>query len=540
MGAHISIPNRDLSRRGRIAAATGLCLAVLLALTASVAHANNLAQADGCRRDYQGIEYCTADAGQTHILRIDLTERDIVFDVATASNARGPNPPQWQPGYRQTVAQMARAHLELDGQPLAAAITGDYGASDGSHGWQGLMVQQGQRLDGPGTNAPDCDCGSSIASALSLSRSRPIRVQIGPRTAEELDQYELYATRCKGALPFRACEQAFLARTPAPDEDARYQARLKDEWYTTIGGGPIIVRNGQAIPISQACRQEGFSGDWCADQPNVSADRLRQLRMGTVAGVTADGRQLILIVTTARLPNELSQLLAEQGAHTGLRFDGSLSAQMWYAGQELTGNTRRISNALLVYSRLLPEDHASPTSALFYDVVLPGETAQLEIRLRNEGRATWAGPGYELRRLSGHLPAAPEVLPLQGPVPPGDTATWTIRIPVSTMAAPRLLRYQMHHNGQPFGQVATGYIIVLPEELREFEGRIREQIEEWQRQGEQAVEELMQQIWETIQAEIERQARSFLEKLLEGCLGPGTMLGLVLALVWRRSHRLRP
>ncbi len=493
-----------------------------------------------CRRDFQGIEYCTTDNGETHIVRVDLTNRHVRFDVATASNAKGPNPPSWSASYRQTVAQMAEAHPVLQDTPLAVAITADYGAGDGSHGWEGFMVQRGQRLDGPGVNAPDCDCTFYERSALTLSKSKPTQVTIGRHSPSEFAQYDLYASKCAGDAAFAACKADFLQRTPTPDEQRTYEQRLRDAWYTTVGGGPLIVRNGQPILISQACREERFKADWCSDTPNVTPERLRQLRMGSVAGVTGDGKQLILIVTMARLPNELSQLLAEQGAETGIRFDGSESAQIWYDGAERTGNTRRISNALLVYAARVPELAASPTSALFYDVVVAGETAQLAVEVRNEGRATWSSPAYELAQVGGNLSTAPTTLSLHGPVSSGDTIGWQIEAPTSGAPALRSLRYQMRHNGQPFGEVITAYVIILPEQLRDAEQRIRDQVEQWRRQGEQKVDELMDQIWQSIQEELERQAQGMVDRLIGALCGQGSaVIFTVTAVMISYRRRLR-
>lgn len=239
-----------------------------------------------CRNDYVGIQYCLEDEGATHIIRIDLTSRAVQFDIATASNAKGPNPPAWNPNMRQTVAGMAANNTGTQDMPLAVAMTADYGAGDGSHGWEGFMVKQGMRLDGPTTNTPDCDCAFFERSSLTISKSKPTQIEIGRHTPEEFAQYDLYADACKDAPPFAACQSALINRSPAENEDQEYAKRLRDAWFTVVGGGPIVVRDGQVVPISQACKEERFGADWCADNPQASPERMRQLRMGAVAGVT--------------------------------------------------------------------------------------------------------------------------------------------------------------------------------------------------------------------------------------------------------------
>jgi len=237
--------------------------------------------------------------------------------------------------------------------------------------------------------------------------------------------------------------------------------------------------------------------------------------MGSVAGLSADGSTLILIVTTERLPNDLNQLLAEQGADIGIRFDGSDSAQMWYDGNEWTGNTRRISNALLVYAEPLPENFASPTSALFYDVAVAGEMAELDLEMRNEGRLTWNPPAYELVSVGGNVPGAPSTLSIAGAVETNKTERWHIQAPTSGAPGVRSVRYQMHHNGEPFGDDVTGYVFVLPKEMKDLEQQIRDQIAQWQQQGQQTVEELIKQIGDLIAQAVAQQAQGLIDKLLD-------------------------
>jgi hypothetical protein len=58
-------------------------------------------------------------------------------------------------------------------------------------------------------------------------------------------------------------------------------------------------------------------------------------------------------------------------------------------------------------------------------------------------------------------------------------------------------------------------------------------------QGGQAVEDLMQAILLRIQEELEQQATNFLENLLSGCPGSGTLLSLVTIVTVRRRFRVR-
>ena len=67
---------------------------------------------------------------------------------------------------------------------------------------------------------------------------------------------------------FQGCKSAVLQRIPlSSDEQKQYERNLQNAWYTAIGGGPVIVREGQPVPISKACAEEKFSADWCQDSP---------------------------------------------------------------------------------------------------------------------------------------------------------------------------------------------------------------------------------------------------------------------------------
>ena len=124
-------------------------------------------------------------------------------------------------------------------------------------------------------------------------------------------------------------------------------------------------------------------------------------------------------------------MLAEQGAWLGLRFDGSESAQFWYNGEDQTGNRRAISNSLLVYAKLVPEDDAELPPGMAYDVAVAGETASLTLRMTNTGRNTWKAPDYVLTVGRSAPAGAPKELPVEGEVKPGEIATWTFDLPIA-------------------------------------------------------------------------------------------------------------
>jgi hypothetical protein len=93
---------------------------------------------------------------------------------------------------------------------------------------------------------------------------------------------------------------------------------------------------------------------------------------------------------------ELTQFMREGlGTWDAIKFDGGGSSQLWYAGRVITnGDGRQLSQYLAVLAE--PGSgiqdagtgaglSAQPTSPLFFDLALPGETAHLRIEVRNTG-----------------------------------------------------------------------------------------------------------------------------------------------------------
>lgn len=183
-----------------------------------------------------------------------------------------------------------------------------------------------------------------------------------------------------------------------------------------------------------------------------------------------------------------------------------------------------------------PMFNATAQQRIAYDVVLPGEAAQIALQVQNTGTVPWSGEAFVLRGDPANPGGVPSELALPGVTSPGSVASWNLLFRVSGAPGVRTARYQMQHNGEPFGDVITGYVIVLPEELRDLEADIRDQIDQWVQQGNQAIEDLMRDILQQIQEALEQQASNFLDELLSGCTGSSAMLGLAAVVIYRRRR----
>ena len=506
----------------------------------------------------QGIEYCTYADGKIHVIVVDLsspnvrleyimpegfdnscpigkekdTEKCQIVECKDVNRSTknlggaGCDDPSRDPPKRNYYPVMSLdravqlAERRFPNMVVAAVINSDYGAKEPNdnpvkwrdHGPEGFTVVRGNRLDGKKTG--DGDNNAEKRPWLAVSQTSPLQAEI----------------------------RQYLKGEDTGDSP---------DWvYTGVGGAPWMIRQGE---IQLKAIQK------CVAAPGSCYDGAAQ----TAVGISQDKRWLFLVADERKgqaTLTELADYMLNWGISNAIKFDGGGSTHLWYGGKPLTNdNTRQLSAYLAVIAAPghgiqiddTPLLQASPESALVYDIVLPDETAELHMKMRNEGATMWYSPDYEFLQVSGDLSDAPSTMAIQERVPPGTIIAWHIRFPVSGSPGIHRLVYQMHHNGEPFGDIATAYVIVLPEPLKDMEQQLRDQIDEWQRQGKQTIEELMQQIWQSIQEELERQAQNLAEKLLAWierqlenalnelmaqCFGPIAMAGLALVFVYRKQR----
>jgi len=208
--------------------------------------------------------------------------------------------------------------------------------------------------------------------------------------------------------------------------------------------------------------------------------------------------------------------------------DGVPEEGKWYESKNCA---RQKAVSPCVEARLL--------NAPAYDVVLPGEFAQVSLEVKNAGILPWeVDQGYALKAVGEPPQDLVIVLPLQKEVLPGEKTTWLLHFPVTAGGLLRQYDFRMHFQETPFGPTLTAYVFILPERLGNLEEQIRQRIEEWRRQGEQEIDELIQEILTFIQEELERQAINWLERILkEICGGAGGAFALSLTSVWLARRR---
>jgi Phosphodiester glycosidase/FlgD Ig-like domain len=193
---------------------------------------------------------------------------------------------------------------------------------------------------------------------------------------------------------------------------------LRPNWAAVvdaIGGGPVIVRNGQAVYSALE--------DFSSSQINARDPRtgVGQLANGRLVFVAVDGRQRGYSVGVTNF--ELAQLLVRLGAVTATALDSGGSTTMAFNGKLLNqpsdpGGVRPVGDALTLfyYGVVAPPatqpvlspngDGVAESQALSYKIVRPstvtsslvgpqGITRLTETQLRNPGtyRFGWTGAG---------------------------------------------------------------------------------------------------------------------------------------------------
>ena len=364
------------------------------------------------------------------------------------------------------------------------------------HGPEGLTVKNGNRIDGPHSN--DDDLNAFRRSSLTISRQN--HIEIGEKLQTDVDSTGTYL----------------------------------DRFYNAVGGGPLIVLNGEALSNAAAC---GGRGNGTVDKfsSNVCGSSVQ-----SASGVTRDGRTLVLVMSGTRDASQLSQLLVEQGVYTAMKLDGGGSAQLWYDGTAFYGGTERrpVADSLAVFSTLIPEFAATMTDQPGFVVLNPGESATLYVEMRNEGRQSWApGKSVQLVQVGGELLGATSPQDLASTVSTGSINRWIFKLSAPGTTGLHQSIWQMKHNNTEISQAVTINVIVLPPEAKELRQKIEQQIDEWKKQGEQKADELLKQVTEEIKNYLGREVDKGVRSL---CGTPAAILLIAVGVVINSKRKRNP
>jgi len=275
---------------------------------------------------YAGIQHCVK--GPYQIIKVDPKHPDVRFEtvlpmgydrygiygecrdvnvpdtiIAGKSNGPGCFIGEQYPGER--VGHMASRY-----QGTIVAFNGDFFSPTYEYGAIGFTVKNGQRLDGYFNDRDEMEVRRS---SLSISRNGDVRIGI-------------------------------VARSSLPNQDESWNwVPDPDKYYNTIGGLPMLVKEGIPVNLHDRCMLEQ---GWCPD-PNSTRAR-------TAVGKTSSGLVIIVVVPEewGLTLEHLSYLMAELGCVSAINIDGGGSSQLWYEGEYLIYSSRPVAEGMLIFSKL--------------------------------------------------------------------------------------------------------------------------------------------------------------------------------------------
>jgi hypothetical protein len=275
---------------------------------------------------YSGIRHCTL--GPYEILRVNPKHPDVRFETVLplgfdrygnygeCRDVHIPNTidPEMStgPGCHNGAGYPGErvAHMAGRYPGVVAAFNGDFFSPTYKFGPVGLTVKNGERFDG---YFDDQNLREVRRSSLSISSDGDIRIGI-----------------------------VSLQELPFPDEPWTWVPD-PEAYYNSIGGLPLLVKNGHPIDLHNRCiLEEG----WCPDQ--------YYQRARTAFGRTFSGEAIVLVAAEewGVTLETLSYLMVELGASEAINLDGGGSSQLWFAGDDLVYSTRPVAESMLVFSTL--------------------------------------------------------------------------------------------------------------------------------------------------------------------------------------------
>ena len=281
-----------------------------------------------------------------------------------------------------------RAVLSDQGTETVASFAADAGA---------LVAINGGYFGGRQSFSLVLDGGQAFASNIAaLNRDGlvyyPTRGAFGWNALRQPDVawiYDVDGTQ----TAYRVPNANGSGQTPEPQPTASFPAGAMP-WnvQTAIGGGPVLVENGE---VRLTWEEEVFFGGSGVDTTST--------RARTAVGYDADGHLLLLAVAENRgvTLRELAEVMIGIGAVEAVNLDGGGSTSLLAGGEPLYSRTRRVASALMIVRAGGPDgiiiDTGSPgyreEGAWFESANTPyyGATPARLLEVGAEGRAvfTW-------------------------------------------------------------------------------------------------------------------------------------------------------
>lgn len=253
-----------------------------------------------------------------------------------------------------------------------------------------------------------------------------------------------------------------------------------------------------------------------------------------VADTNGDGVNETVLIFTTRTSTQADAAAVLRSFHATavMMLDGGSSTQLLCRGTEYIHSDRAIPQALAVLARQPSPLSAAVTSQTNYPVLVEGEEAHLELRLRNDGLETWKAGQDRLVNVDNPYGAITE-LQLQQNVPPGETAVFSWRTDTFNKWGIYTTEWQMKRGDQAFASDPVKIsMVVIPKQLEQKRQELQGQVRQWIDQRKQNVEDM---ILAWIKAQLDKVLTDASHKLCGGVVLP--LLSVLVVLFLKRRVR---
>ena len=193
---------------------------------------------------------------------------------------------------------------------------------------------------------------------------------------------------------------------------------------------------------------------------------------------------LFILNTSTAVQTEVAATLRGFGVEKIMMLDGGGSTQLICRDGWVIESERLIPQAIASFAGTPPPVSTQLLSEPEWQVLITGQNFPLEIEIQNTGVVTWTEK--DTRFLLQQSALAGEVrIPLEGQVPPGESAVFTRSLAAYSQMGvyPVDLKWSIVHQGDIYpGQAITITAIVIPSNLSDQTQEVEKQLESWKKE----------------------------------------------------------
>ena len=212
-----------------------------------------------------------------------------------------------------------------------------------------------------------------------------------------------------------------------------------------------------------------------------------------VADQDKDGKFESVLVFNSELASqtEAAEVLHSWGAKKVIMLDGGGSTQLICQGETYISSSRTIPQAVAILSQPIPPFAAEIVDKTNWKILIEGENAEISLKMKNVGTATWKSSEVTLENLSNPWGAG-NTLFIPKDVAPGETIGISWQTAGFDNTGIKTSKWQLTHTSQQIeGRDVTIQLVVLPKQLEEKKEELEQQINGWLAEEKQQMVDLI-------------------------------------------------